>query len=229
MSTIIKPITLYSHPTGPNPWKVAIILEELDLPYDTIVVGKNELKEPAYEKVNINGRAPAIQDPNTDLTLWESGAIIEYLIDKYDKTQKLSFRAGSKESYLTKQWLYFQVSGQGPYFGQAMWFMFFHPEKLSSAQERYKNEIFRVSSVLDRALENKDWLVGSKYTYADAAFLMWYESVTPKILAGVIDLANVYPNLDSWLKRVKARPAVAKVLKDKATRAATAATAATAK
>ncbi|KEF51620.1 glutathione S-transferase [Exophiala aquamarina CBS 119918] len=219
MSTIIRPITLYSHPTGPNPWKVAIILEELDLPYSTVVVGKTELKELAYEKININGRAPAIQDPNTNITLWESGAIIEYLIDTYDKQQKLSFLPGSRESYLTKQWLYFQVSGQGPYFGQAMWFMLFHPEKLPSAQERYRNEIFRVSNVLDKALEGRDWLIGSKYTYADAAFLMWYESVLPKIFAGVLDLAKEYPNLDSWLNRIRRRRAVAKVLKDKATRA----------
>jgi glutathione S-transferase len=61
---------------------------------------------------------PAIYDPNRDLTLWESGAIIEYLIEVYDQDQKLSFPAGSKEAYLAKQWLYFQVSGQGPYFGQ---------------------------------------------------------------------------------------------------------------
>jgi len=61
---------------------------------------------------------PAIHDPNRDLTLWESGAIIEYLIEVYDKKQKLSFPAGSNEAYLAKQWLYFQVSGQGPYFGQ---------------------------------------------------------------------------------------------------------------
>ena len=51
---------------------------------------------------------PAIVDPNTDLTLWESGAIIEYLVEKYDKDNKVSFPAGSKEAYLAKQWLYFQ-------------------------------------------------------------------------------------------------------------------------
>ena len=220
MSANIKPIILYSHPTGPNPWKVAMILEEIKIPYETIIVEKADLKMPPYEEININGRAPAIQDPNTGLTLWESGAIIEYLVDTYDRTNELSFPRGSAESYHTKQWLYFQVSGQGPYFGQAMWFTTFHPEKLPSAQERYKNEILRVSKVLDRALEGKDWLVGCRYTYADAAFVTWYESVIPKVLAGVVDLSKEYSNLDRWLQRIKARPAISKVLRNKAERAA---------
>jgi glutathione S-transferase len=219
MSATVKPIKLYSHPTGPNPWKVAMVLEELKLPYETIVIEKADLKKPPYEKININGRAPAIQDSNTGLTLWESGAIIEYLIDTYDKTQELSFPKDSLEYYHTKQWLYFQASGQGPYFGQAVWFTVFHPEKLASAQERYKNEILRVSSVLDRALEGKDWLVGGKYSYADVSFVTWYEAVIPQVLAGVVDLPREYANLDAWLKRIKARPAITKVLQDKAARA----------
>lgn len=221
MSATIKPIKLYSHPTGPNPWKVAMILEELKLPYETIIIEKADLKKPPYEKININGRAPAIQDSNTGLTLWESGAIIEFLIDTYDKTQELSFPKGSPEYYHTKQWLYFQVSGQGPYFGQAVWFTVFHSEKLASAQERYKNEILRVSSVLDRALEGKDWLVGGKCSYADISFVTWYEAVIPRVLAGVVDLPREYANLDAWLERIKARPAITKVLQDKAARAST--------
>jgi len=110
-------------------------------------MGYADLKKPPYEKINPNGRVPAIEDPNTNITLWESGAIIEYLIDTYDKANQLTY-ATFPEKYLLKQWLYFQTSGQGPYFGQAMWFANFHPEKLPSAIARYKEQTLRVVDVL---------------------------------------------------------------------------------
>ena len=72
------------------------------------------LHTPVYEKVNPNGRVPAIEDPNTGITLWESGAIIEYLIEKYDTSKSLTYDT-EPEKYHLKQWLYFQTSGQGPY------------------------------------------------------------------------------------------------------------------
>lgn len=61
-----------------------------------------------------------IEDPNTGFTIWETGAIIEYLIDRYDVEDTLNYTSGS-EKYQLKQWLFFQVSGQGPYWGQAAW------------------------------------------------------------------------------------------------------------
>jgi glutathione S-transferase len=218
--TSLKPITLYGHATGPNPWKVAMIFEELDLPYEMKIVPKPELKQPAYERICINGRAPAIEDPNTGITLWESGAIIEYLVNTYDKHRKLSFEAGSADYWHAKQWLYFQVSGQGPYFGQAVWFTVFHAEKIQSAQDRYVKEIHRVSGVLNRALEGKDWLVGNKYSFADVSFLTWYEAVIARVIGDTFDIAAEFPNLKSWLDRMRARPAVASVLKAKSAAAA---------
>jgi glutathione S-transferase len=65
-------------------------------------------------------RNTAIQDPNTDLTLWESGAILQYLVKHYDPEKRLSYET-FKEQELCIQWLMFQVSGQGPYFGQCTW------------------------------------------------------------------------------------------------------------
>ena len=110
-------------------------------------------------------RIPAIDDPNTGITIWESGAIIEYLIDTYDKDSKLTLQT-FPEKYHLKQMLHFQVSGQGPYFGQASWFGYFHPEKLPSAIERYQNEVKRVTIVLDEILKKNGggYLVGGKCT-----------------------------------------------------------------
>lgn len=194
-----------------------MILEELSLPYETIVVNKTALKQPPYEKICINGRAPAIEDPNTGLTLWESGSIIEYLTEIYDKNNTISFALGSPESFHAKQWLFFQASGQGPYFGQAVWFKVFHPEKIQSALDRYINEIRRVTSVLDRALKGKDWLVGDRCSFADIAFLPWYQAVTARV---VPEILTEFDNVRDWIERIEARAAIAKVLKDKAARAA---------
>jgi glutathione S-transferase len=103
----IQPIKVYGK-GGPNPPKIAIICRELNIPHEIVAQTFPSLKEPEYLAINPNGRMPAIKDPNTGLTLWESGAIIEYLIEKYDKDLKISFAPGTTEYYLAKQWLFFQ-------------------------------------------------------------------------------------------------------------------------
>lgn len=116
----LKPITLYSHPGGPNPWKVAIILSELGIPYENKIMDFADLKKDPFESINPNGRVPAIEDPNSGLNLWESGAIIEYLLETYDKGDSLRYKSG-KERWEQECWLHFQTSGQGPYYGQRAW------------------------------------------------------------------------------------------------------------
>lgn len=160
---------------------------------------------------------PAIIDPNTNITLWESGAIIEYLSDTYDKEHKLT-PTTVPEKYQVKQFLHLQTSGQGPYFGNAVWFTVFHSEQLPSAQLRFKNEIRRVTKVLDGCLEGKEYLVGDKCSYADLAFVPWY-LVIPMLEEGALskELEAANPNFAKWLHRLKARPAVAKIIQDRQT------------
>lgn len=211
----LKPITLYTHASGPNPWKVVMIFNELNLPYESKFMEFPDMKKEPFESININGRVPAIQDPNTGITIWESGAILEYLVETYDKDNKISFQSGTPDYFYAKQWLHFQMSGQGPYFGQATWFTLFHPEKLESARVRYVNEMRRVSDVLNRALQGKEYLVGGKFSFVDAAFVPWYLLV-PRISGDAFDLEKDFPNLNAWLNRVKGRPAIAKALEAKA-------------
>lgn len=211
----LKPIILYNHATGPNPWKVVMLFHELNLPYESKFLQFPDMKKPAFESVNINGRVPAIEDPNTGITIWESGAILEYLVETYDKQHTISFPQGTPDYYAAKQWLHFQMSGQGPYFGQAVWFTRFHPEKVESARLRYVNEIRRVSDVLNRELQGKEYLVGGRYSFVDSAFVPWY-AIVPAVTGDVFDLEKEFPNLIAWLNRVKARPAVADSLKEKA-------------
>ncbi|TDZ65159.1 Glutathione S-transferase-like protein gedE [Colletotrichum trifolii] len=210
----IKPLVLYGHGYTPNPLKVVMILEELELPFDTVNIEMSKVKEEPYISVNPNGRLPALRDPNTDITLWESGAIIEYLVERYDTEHKISYSSLTEKFHL-KQFLFFQVSGQGPYFGQLGFFKFFHPESIPSVNRRYEEQTVRVLSVLDKVLENKQFLVGDKATYADISF-MPYDYLARLMLGSdwndKYDVDAKYPNYVAWAERVKARPVVARGL-----------------
>lgn len=219
MSSDIKPIKVWGQ-GGPNPPKVAMILEELGLPHEIVPTQLSEVKEPEYLAINPNGRLPAIHDPNTDITLWESGAILEYLIERYDTKQRLSFAPGTAESYHAKQWLFFQVSGQGPYYGQAAWFKKFHHEKLPSALDRYTKEVNRVSGVLEGWLAQQKkkhagtdgpWLVGDKFSYADLAFVSW-QRVIGMILAKDEYDEDDFPHVKEWISKIASREKVKNVL-----------------
>jgi len=211
-----KEIVLHGHAGGPNPWKVALLLEELKLPYTLKLWEFPDLKKEPFEKMNPNGRTPVIEDPNTGITLWESGAILEYLIETYDKEGKFTYTS-SPEKYYLKQWLHFQVSGQGPYFGQSAWFQNYHPEKVPSAVERYNNEITRVCTVIDKHLKTtgQEYLVGNKFTYADLSFIPWNNMISwLKGAEGEKELEKL-PHYWAWWQKISTRPATEKVKKDR--------------
>jgi glutathione S-transferase len=145
----------------------------------------------------------------------ESNAIIEYLVAKYDTENKISFSDFGLQQF-ARQWLFFQASGQGPYFGQAVWMIKFHPEHLASAIERYQSETKRVLGVLDEVLEGKQCLVGDKFSYADVVFVTWNTSVERIILAGQNYIDKETPNVSRWMEAMLARPAIKRVLAEKA-------------
>ncbi|OBT85355.1 hypothetical protein VE02_05063 [Pseudogymnoascus sp. 03VT05] len=214
MSSQIKPIKIYGK-TGPNPLKITIIFKELDIPHEIVSVPFSDVKKAEYVAINPNGRLPSIHDPNTGITLWESGAIIEYLIDNYDPSRKLSFSSGSAEWHHSKQWLHYQMSGQGPYFGQVVWFTKLHAEKIPSAIERYVKEVNRVTAVLDRQLarqklasgSDEAWLVGNKISFADLVFLPWHTIMGLLIPSDEYNV-NDYPHVKQWLENMSSRKSV---------------------
>ena len=218
MSQQLKPIKVWGQ-GGPNPPKVAIILEELGVPYEEVAIPYSDIKQPEYLAINPNGRLPSIQDPNTGITLWESGAIVEYLIERYDTSHKLSFEQGTPEYYHAKQWLFFQTTGQGPYYGQAAWFIKFHHEQVPSAVERYVKEVNRVTGVLDGYLEKQEagdggdgpWLVGNKLSYADISFISWQQVIAMFLGPDQYDVNN-YPHAKEWLDKLSARESVKLVM-----------------
>lgn len=220
----MQTIKLYGGIRSANPLKIGLILTVLDLPYESVPVDRADLKKPAYEAINPNGRLPSIHDPNTGLTIWESGAIIQYLIERYDaeEPRKLSFPPGSGEAELARSFLFFQVSGQGPYYGQAYWFKFYHHEKVPSAIERYINEAKRVTGVLDKWLSqqkeansdnlgNGPWLVGNRMSYVDIAFIPWQLGAHKVFAQEGVDV-NSFPHEKEWTERMANMEPIKKVL-----------------
>ncbi|KAB8075186.1 glutathione S-transferase [Aspergillus leporis] len=209
----LKALKLYGESPKPNPVKVLILLNELSLPYEVETIPIAEVKSPYYTALNPNGRIPALHDPNTGITLWESGAIIEYLIEKYDTSHRLSFAPGTPEFYHAKQWLHFQMSGQGPYYGQMVWFIRYHEEKVPSAVERYVKEVNRVTGVLDGWLKKQKeshgepWLVGGKLSYVDLAFIPW-QRIAGLVVGKELFDEDQYPFVKEWLGKIVSREGV---------------------
>ncbi|KAI0648014.1 glutathione S-transferase [Trametes meyenii] len=207
--------TLYTTVMGPNGWKVAIVLEELGLNYKSLYLdfSKNEQRSPEHLRYNPNGRIPTLIDhKNNDFAIWESNAIILYLVEKYDTEHKFSVENFEERAQLL-QWLFFQASGQGPYFGQAAHFLRYHPERIPSATERYQKEVLRVLGVLDSVLSKREWLVGDKLTVADMSFITWNVSATTLLLKDYpgFDLEKDFPSVYKWHTKLLKREATSKV------------------
>ncbi|KAF9809796.1 hypothetical protein IEO21_07271 [Rhodonia placenta] len=215
-----KQFTLYTHQAGPNGWKVAFVLTELGLTYESIYLdfGKNEQKAAEYTKYNPNGRIPTLIDhKDNDFVVWESNAIIIYLVEKYDTAHRIS-AATPNDKVFELQWLFFQASGQGPYSGQAAWFKVYHPEKVSSAIERYQKETARVIGVLDGVLSKQEWLVGGKYSVADIAFVSWTNVALALVLpdAQGISVEKDYPAFWAWHQKLMAQDSIKAVWAERA-------------
>ncbi len=196
-------IELYTAAT-PNGWKASIALEELGLPYElkAIALDQNQQKTLEFLAINPNGRIPAIIDREADITIFESGAILQYLADKTGKLMPTD----TKGKYEVIQWLMFQMGGVGPMQGQANVFYRYFPEKIQPAIDRYQNETRRLYEVLDGRLKGRDWLAGD-YSIADIANFTW---VHVHFWAGVE--VEGLDNLQAWMERMRARPAVQKGL-----------------
>ncbi len=204
------PIDLYYWPT-PNGWKISIALEEMNLPYNVhlIDIGKGEQFAPDFLRIAPNNRMPAIidaQGPDGEpISLFESGAILQYLARKTGQF----YGATARQSLEIDQWLMWQMGGVGPMAGQAHHFLKYAPQMdppqvLPYAQDRYRAEVTRLYSVLDKQLAGRDYVCGD-YSIADMAIWPWAQS-----WQGQEQDISGMPNLAAWLDRCGARAAVIK-------------------
>lgn len=183
----------------PNGKKVSIALEELGLPYTVhpVNIGAGAQFEAAYLKVNPNSKIPALVDDETGVTVFESGAILLYLAEKYGQF----LPAAGADRYAVLQWLMFQMGGVGPMFGQAGHFARAE-EKIPYAIQRYTTEALRLVGVLENALTGKEFIAGA-YSIADMALYPWLSAM---YRLGFDTAA--YPQVVAWLERIGNRPAV---------------------
>ncbi len=203
-------IDLHFAPT-PNGWKITIMLEECELPYDVMPVNitRGDQFKPEFCKLNPNGRIPVIVDRSPPdgadpVTIFESGAILLYLAEKTGRF----FPRDLRSRYRVQQWLMWQMSGLGPMLGQHGHFSLYAPEKIPYATERYRDEARRLYGVLDdRLRESGAYVAGDEYTIADIACFPWV--MTHKAQGFTLD---EFVNVKRWFTELRARPKLQKGL-----------------
>ncbi len=202
-------LQLYSLPT-PNGVKAAIMLEETGLPYEVhrVDFSTNDQMTPEFLSLNPNNKIPAILDPNgpggAPMGLFESGAILIYLAEKTGQFLPTDPAA----RWQVVQWLFFQIGGVGPMFGQLGWFVKFAGKEIEDprARERYRAEAQRLINVLEGVLADRAWIAGD-YSIADIALAPWVNALE---FYGARDMVgwDRLKQVPRWLDRFLERPAV---------------------
>lgn len=201
-------LDLYFWPT-PNCYKVAILLEELEWPYNVVPIhiGKGEQFSKEFLQISPNNKVPALLDTDgpdgAPIGLFESGAILLYLAEKAGG----QFTGGSaRERAVVHQWLMFQMGAVGPMLGQAHHFRRYAKEQIPYAVARYTDEATRIYRVMERRLAEVPYLAGD-YSIADMAAYPW---IRPHKWQG--QSLDHYPNLLRWYLALRARPAVSRAV-----------------
>jgi len=212
MTTQTLPIDLYYTAT-PNGRKITIMLEELGLPYAIypINIGRGDQFKPDFLAISPNNKIPAIVDPEgpdgKPVSIFESGAILKYLAEKFGQLYGTSWL----ERIKIDEWLFWQVGGFGPMLGQNNHFSRYAPEKIPYAIKRYQDEAHRLYRVLDTQLAKQAALgkhyVAGDYSIADIAIFDWSRGSDNH----GIDIAE-FPAFAAWRQRVTDRPAVQRAL-----------------
>ena len=193
-------IDLYTWNT-PNGRKVSIMLEEIELPYEThaINIAQDEQFTPEFLAISPNNKIPAIVDRDNGRSMMESGAILMYLAEKAGQL----LPSDEDRKWRVMEWLMMQMGSVGPMLGQTHHFVKYNHGKAPYAEDRYLNENKRIYGVLDRRLGECAYLAGDEYTIADVATFPWIARWDWQTM----DL-NDTPNIKRWYLELAARPAV---------------------
>lgn len=199
-------IELYTSPT-PNGIKIPIALEELGLPYNLhrVDLSRGGAAVPELVAINPNAKIPAIinrTEAGQAVPVFESGAILLHLAERKSGLLPQSGEARAA----TLSWLFLQVAGLGPNFGNAGFFLRNDPSN-RTAIERFGGEAKRHLDVLEQRLSQSEWLNGLSYSIADIAHFGWVR------IAGYAGLnLSDYPAASRWVARIAERPAVQRAL-----------------
>lgn len=198
-------IDLYYWPT-PNGDKITVMLEETGLDYriKPVNIGSGDQFQPEFLAIAPNNKMPAIvdhapADGGPPLSVFESGAILQYLAEKTGRFGGHDLRSRTEVS----QWLMWQMAGLGPMSGQMGHFAVYAPQIVPYAIERYDSEVRRLHRVLDKRLSQVSYLAGEEYSIADMAAWPWidvYAKRPPDFAA--------FPHMARWHAAIAERPAV---------------------
>ena len=184
------------------------LLEELGLPYElkTVEFTPQTLKSPEYLKVHPLGKVPSIEDDG--LTMFESGAILEYLLEKYGKG-RLAPAPGTPTRGPFLQWVHFAEATALPPLADIAAHSFVRPEaeRIPAVIPDARNRATAVLGVIEQALGSKPYLLGNEFSGAD--IMMGYALLLMKWFGLVTD---AYPKSAAYLARLEQRPALQKVL-----------------
>lgn len=197
-------IDLYYWPT-PNGHKITICLEETGLRYQLkpVDIGNREQFQLDFLKISPNNKIPVLidhqpEDGGKPISLFESGAILLYLAEK----TKSFFPEDFRERYDALPWLFWQMASLGPMLGQNHHFSNYAPEKIPYAIERYHNEAKRLYDVLNKRLQDREY-IAINYSIVDMACFPWVVTHERQN----IDL-DEYLHVKRWFTDIKNRPAV---------------------
>ncbi|HKK97784.1 MAG TPA: glutathione-dependent disulfide-bond oxidoreductase [Marivita sp.] len=218
------PFQLYSLAT-PNGVKVNLMFEELlaaghtGAEYDAwlINIGKGDQFGSDFVDVNPNSKIPALMDysGDTPVRVFESGAILMHLAEKFD-----AFLGPKSNRAEMLSWLFWQM-GSAPYLGGGFGhFYAYAPEPMEYPINRFAMETKRQLDVLDRQLANNTFISGEEYTIADMAIWPWYGGLVLGRLYDAAEFLDVesYTNVMRWAKAIEARaPAKRALMVNKAT------------
>jgi GST-like protein len=202
-------LDLHFWPT-PNGKKVTILLEELGVPYNVVPcnIGRGDQFGAEFLALNPNHRMPVLvdhapADGGAPLSVFESGAIMLYLAEKFGRFYPQAPRAKSEVT----QWLIWQMANQGPKLGECGHFRRLGDSKgdQSYAVRRFTDEANRLYGVLNNRLYDRRYLAGDAYTIADMICYPWAVNWRGQGQ----DIAE-FPYFQRWLNALAARPAVAK-------------------
>lgn len=154
-----------------------------------------------YLSINPKGAVPALRFAD-GAVLTESSAVLQYIADLVPDSG-LAPRAGTRERYQLMEWLNFVTSELHK---RHMW-MIFSPKTTPEMKEWARTSIPPVLDLVARHLEKREYVVGDRFTVADA-YLFWVLLVAPH---GGVPLDN-WPALTAYAARIRERPSVAKAI-----------------
>jgi len=185
----------------PNGRKISIMLEEIKFEYKIteINLSKGDQFNSDFRKISPFSKIPAIKDHESNISIFESGAILIYLAEKSGKFYNKNDRV------LINQWLIAQVAYVGPLLGQHHQFHHYTPGKSKWGEERYFRIAKTIYKDLDERLEKSKFLAGNEYSIADIATFPWIARHP------IHDIGlKKFENLSRWYEKISKREAVIK-------------------